>query len=178
MRTQKIGVRLNGLLTKWQDDRGFGFITPAGGGKDIFVHDKAFQGGFGRPVVNGQVSFELEADARWQKTGNKCPSIVSCPCRLLGSWKIGRSLGKGEHRCSGRICTHLLAGDVDLGNSAASPAGLPGNQRLVRLGLLARHGCRPKQSMESAGGHITHAWTVWWLAWCHRGAENASAQDE
>lgn len=67
MRTQEIALRLNGLLTKWQDNRGFGFITPSGGGQDIFVHVKAFERGCGRPVLNGKISFELEVSADGKK---------------------------------------------------------------------------------------------------------------
>ncbi|MCP9850212.1 cold shock domain-containing protein, partial [Cyanobium sp. Morenito 9A2] len=34
-------MRLRGNLKSWNDERGFGFIEPAQGGKDIFVHIKA-----------------------------------------------------------------------------------------------------------------------------------------
>ena len=35
-------MRKHGTLTKWNDDRGFGFITPAKGDRDIFVHISEF----------------------------------------------------------------------------------------------------------------------------------------
>jgi len=43
-------MRLRGKLTKWKDDRGFGFITPIRGGEQVFVHIKAFTNQLRRPV--------------------------------------------------------------------------------------------------------------------------------
>jgi CspA family cold shock protein len=47
---------------KWFDEtKGFGFITPADGGKDVFVHYSAIQGGGHRSLVEGQtVEFQVE----------------------------------------------------------------------------------------------------------------------
>ena len=36
-----LSMRNHGNLTKWNDERGFGFITPAGGVGEIFVHVSA-----------------------------------------------------------------------------------------------------------------------------------------
>ncbi|MEQ1815252.1 MAG: cold shock domain-containing protein [Nitrosomonas sp.] len=35
-------MRIEGSLSKWNDDRGFGFITPSQGGQEIFVHISVF----------------------------------------------------------------------------------------------------------------------------------------
>lgn len=35
-------MRTHGTLTKWNDDRGFGFITPAKGTGDLFVRISVF----------------------------------------------------------------------------------------------------------------------------------------
>lgn len=53
-------MRIHGTLTKWNDDRGFGFITPAKGDRDIFVHVSAFPRAGGRPAVGELISFEVE----------------------------------------------------------------------------------------------------------------------
>jgi cold shock CspA family protein len=53
-------MRTHGTLTKWNDDRGFGFITPAKGTTEIFVHISAFPREGGRPRLNELISFEVE----------------------------------------------------------------------------------------------------------------------
>ena len=58
-------MRLRGKLTKWKDDRGFGFITPIRGGQQVFVHIKAFTNQHRRPVGNEFVTYETVFD----KTG-------------------------------------------------------------------------------------------------------------
>jgi cold shock CspA family protein len=54
-------MRTHGTLTKWNDDRGFGFITAANSSKEIFVHVSAFPRDALRPRVGEMVSFEIEA---------------------------------------------------------------------------------------------------------------------
>ena len=47
---------------KWfNESKGFGFITPSDGGKDVFVHFSAITGGGFKTLTEGQsVSFEIE----------------------------------------------------------------------------------------------------------------------
>lgn len=44
-------MRYQGRITEWNDDRGFGFITPNGGGPRVFIHFRALQ--LGEPRPNG-----------------------------------------------------------------------------------------------------------------------------
>ena len=53
-------VRLTGELTTWNDERGFGFVAPAVGDADVFVHISAFAEGSPRPVVGDDVGYVLE----------------------------------------------------------------------------------------------------------------------
>lgn len=57
-----ITMRLRGKLTKWKDDRGFGFITPIRGGQQVFVHIKAFSNQHRRPIGNEFVTYETVSD--------------------------------------------------------------------------------------------------------------------
>ncbi len=56
-------VRMKGVLTTWNDERGFGFVAPAVGGPGVFAHISAFPEGAPRPVVGDGVGYELEFSA-------------------------------------------------------------------------------------------------------------------
>ena len=51
-------MRSIGTLTKWNDDRGFGFITPNQAGDEIFVHISAFPRDGVRQTIGEVISFE------------------------------------------------------------------------------------------------------------------------
>lgn len=57
------GGRRQGVLVDWNDDRGFGFITPPDGGARAFVHVSEFPRGQ-RPVSGCQVSYSELRDGR------------------------------------------------------------------------------------------------------------------
>ncbi|BAZ46411.1 hypothetical protein NIES4102_34420 [Chondrocystis sp. NIES-4102] len=49
---------IKGRIIKWQDDRGFGFITPDDGGKDVFLHITALKAAHRRPKVGDVIIYE------------------------------------------------------------------------------------------------------------------------
>lgn len=55
-------MRYQGRITTWKDDRGFGFITPNGGGEQVFLHISSFSNRQRRPDGNELVTYELKAD--------------------------------------------------------------------------------------------------------------------
>ena len=61
-------MRTKGKITRWDDEKDFGFITPSTGGKQVFVHIKAFGNRNRRPKINQVVSYALSAD----KKGRPC----------------------------------------------------------------------------------------------------------
>jgi len=55
-------MRKKGKITSWDDEKGFGFIAPHSGGKEVFVHIKSFTNRHRRPLENEIVSYKLEVD--------------------------------------------------------------------------------------------------------------------
>lgn len=53
-------LRQEGTLARWNDERGFGFIAPASGGDDLFVHISALPRGQ-RPAIGERVTFEVDS---------------------------------------------------------------------------------------------------------------------
>lgn len=64
-------MQIEGKLSKWNDDRGFGFITPTQGGQDIFVHVSEFPRDGIRPALGEALSFEIELDGQGRKQARR-----------------------------------------------------------------------------------------------------------
>lgn len=65
-------LQLQGTITTWNDEKGFGFITPISGGDRIFVHIKAIKGRGQRPQNNQQVAYSMSKD----RQGRTCAAHV------------------------------------------------------------------------------------------------------
>jgi uncharacterized membrane protein YsdA (DUF1294 family)/cold shock CspA family protein len=57
-------MRTKGKITSWNDDRGYGFITPLSGGKQVFIHISAFTNQSRRPATGNIVSYGISSDKR------------------------------------------------------------------------------------------------------------------
>ena len=60
-----------GTVKFFNATKGFGFITPDGGGKDVFVHVSAVEKAGMRTLADGQrVTFDVEPDPKGSKAVN------------------------------------------------------------------------------------------------------------
>jgi len=80
-------MRYQGRIAEWKDDRGFGFITPNGGGAKVFLHISAMSDPGLRPSVGARVTYEIvsAADGRVRAQG----------VRLLGTQPAERARSLG-----------------------------------------------------------------------------------
>lgn len=64
-------------IVKWfNDSKGFGFITPDGGGEDLFAHFSAIQGagGFKTLQENQRVTFDVVSGPKGKQAANIQPA--------------------------------------------------------------------------------------------------------
>jgi cold shock CspA family protein len=74
-------VLRKGQLKTWKDDRGFGFIQPSDGGKEVFLHISALKGAGRRPKVGDMILYELttEADGKVRASNALIEGVVPQP---------------------------------------------------------------------------------------------------
>jgi CspA family cold shock protein len=64
-------MSMTGTVKFFNVTKGFGFISPEGGGKDVFVHASAVERAGLRSLAEGQrVTFDTEQDQRGPKAVN------------------------------------------------------------------------------------------------------------
>ena len=63
----------------WNDDRGFGFITPTRGGEPVFVHISAFPRDGRRPQPGEALTFEVEPAGDGKKRAKKVERPGAAP---------------------------------------------------------------------------------------------------
>ena len=64
-------IYLRGTVKWFNDGKGYGFITPDDGSKDIFVHHSAIQmQGFKSLYEGDEVEFDVESDPKGPKAQN------------------------------------------------------------------------------------------------------------
>ncbi len=80
-------MRTRGKITHWNRDKGYGFITPATGAKQVFVNIRAFSRRDHQPAVNQQVSFVLSTD----KQGRPCAARVLLASDAMPGLTVNKS---------------------------------------------------------------------------------------
>ncbi|MBS2139463.1 cold shock-like protein CspC, partial [Escherichia coli] len=77
-------AKIKGQVKWFNESKGFGFITPADGSKDVFVHFSAIQGNGVKTLAEGQnVGFELQEAQKSPPAVTVTPTCTD-PCHRRG----------------------------------------------------------------------------------------------
>lgn len=89
-------VPYKGQLTTWKDDRGFGFIKPDGGGREIFLHISALPRASRRPEVGDMILYEkvTEPDGKVRAAKASIEGITHAPRRTTSAISTARSTSR------------------------------------------------------------------------------------
>ena len=70
-----------GQLTTWKDDRGFGFIKPNDGSKEVFLHISVLKGASRRPIVGDTIFYEkvTEESGKIRASKASIQGVISQP---------------------------------------------------------------------------------------------------
>lgn len=119
-------MRFTGRITEWNDEKGFGFVVPDGGGTRAFVHISQFQSRSRRPAIGDVISYLPVVDTRGRSNAHKVVhglgkkiGTVRPPSRLPRAWLGVGALALAAVACAaGALPVILLA--VYFGMSALS----------------------------------------------------------
>ncbi len=117
-------LRHQGRLTEWNDDSGFGFVTPLDGGPRVFVHVSGFPRDKRRPVVMDLITYRVGQDQQ----GRPCAQEVLflTPTRAARIPRSASPAPSSQPRVpailvimAGRVVTHAGPVRDALGRSAS-----------------------------------------------------------
>ncbi|KFN47576.1 DUF1294 domain-containing protein [Arenimonas metalli] len=109
-------MRFAGRITEWHDEKGYGFITPNGGGDRVFVHVRAISRAGPRPGPGLQLTYQVERDGRGR--------MNAVSARPAGRDKPAARGGRSPKGVLALACLAMLvAATAWLGMPALVPAG-------------------------------------------------------
>jgi cold shock CspA family protein len=147
-----------GKLTTWKDDRGFGFIKPNDGSKDIYLHISQLKGISRRPKVGDTIIYELKT----KEDGKLCASNASIEGVAL------QPLSKYQERKKNKFLQTVIGIPVmavvailsmifNGGNSQESRNNRPSTPSTVVPTTSTKPGCKIKGNISiTTGNRLYH----------------------
>lgn len=117
-------MRTKGKITHWNEEKGYGFITPASGAREVFVHIRAFSNRHKPPELNQAVSFALSTD----KQGRPCAVRVT---------RAGERLPGHGNRSGNFLLVLLAIGFIVFVDWTVSAGHMPVEVLYLYLGVSA-----------------------------------------
>lgn len=96
-----IKARQKGKVTSWNAERGFGSITPAGGGEPLFVHITAISDRHRAPLEGDIVTYDLALDERKRRRAVNVR-------RSMPTRSTGEAMGASRPGCAPLVVTPLF----------------------------------------------------------------------
>lgn len=123
-------MRQHGVLTRWNDARGFGFIEPLGGSSRLFVHVSEFPSGR-RPVDGVEVTYVVGRDERGRPSAEKV--------RYRGVPRASTSGAMGSV-AAGSLAVLFLTAVAALVTAGELPAGVLAVYGILSLAAFGLYG--------------------------------------
>lgn len=112
-------IRSKGTLTKWLDDKGFGFITPDKDRKEIFIHISAFGSSLPRRPKGGDtIFFYIKKDENGKTKAVDAIIEGAAPVERKSIPQQRRSYSKGSTRKGSRILSFVIILVIVIGATA------------------------------------------------------------
>ena len=98
-------MRLQGKITSWKDDQGYGVVTQNGPDKNktAFVHIKAFSERSRRPKLGDLITYEMNLDEKRRFRADDVKFVKRAPAKFSSS-----DVGGNNSSSIGRVFTYLF----------------------------------------------------------------------
>ena len=122
-------MRTKGKITSWNDDKGYGFVTPLAGGKQVFIHISALGNRNRRPELNEVVTYSISKDSQ----GRPCAANAT----LTGDKLVEKAPGKSNKISIAFSFVFLVAIGAGVATGHLSPNLLVGYAALSLITFYA-----------------------------------------
>jgi len=131
---RQFATRKDGTVKMWNDERGFGFITPAEGGDDVFVHRTSLPEG-----LQLSAGLAVTYDAEWddKKRKERAANISAAPAGGTSGDAPGTEAAPAA-AAGARPTSHSIVADATKWEISRSPMEADGDGQVVRHRLTVR----------------------------------------